>query len=132
MAVRTRLGTKVNDGSSFTYTATLLQEDGVTPIDFTDANTDVDLTLWREDTDAPVNSRDGQSVIAAGVPANQHTGSAAGVLTFKATDADTSLSASEEVELVLRYEVAYQDGDTDDRLSIYEVSIIVAPLAAVA
>ena len=132
MSVRTRLGVKVNDGSTFTYSATLLQEDGSTPIDLTSPNTDVDLTLWREDTDAPVNSRDGQSVIAAGVPANQHTGTAGGVLTFKAVDGDTSLAATDEVELVLRYQVTYQDAAAAERQSFYEVSIIVSPLATVA
>lgn len=135
MATRTILGNKPQDGEAFRYRATFLQEDKVTPVDLTSANTTVSLVYYRTDTNVSINSRGTtatpQVVINAGVGQNQHTGTAAGVLTFKAVPADTTLGGSANVTVVARYIVSYQDADTDTRTGIHEVQFEVEPLQTV-
>lgn len=131
MATRLALGARVQDGETYTYRATILQEDGSTPVDLTDANTNVNLTLYRADTNASLNSRLNQAVIAAGVASNNHTGTAAGVLEFKSVAADSTLAASADVTVVARYSVTYNDGAAVARTGVYEVSFTVEPLVTV-
>lgn len=128
MATRTILGNKIKVGQTFTYQATILEEDGVTPVDLTGADIDVLCSLYRDDTDVTINSRNAQSVITAGVASNEHTGDASGVLTFKATAADTNIAISADTQLVLRYAIDYDDVDTDERVLIYEVEFTLQPL----
>ena len=135
MATRTILGTKAQDGETFTYTATFLQEDGATPVDFTDAvgaGTDVVASLYRNDTKAAINSRNAQAVITTGASVQaQWAGSAAGVLTFKGIAADTTLAGSSDIIVVLRVNVSYQDAATVTRTGIHEVTFTVEPLDTV-
>lgn len=128
---RTILGAQVQNAETFTYSATIVQEDGTTPVDLTDANTTVLFTLYRDDTDASLNSRLNQSVITAGVASNNHTGTAAGVLTFKSVAADSTVGASVNVNLVMRYQVTYNDGAAVARTGIHEVQFVVTPLDTV-
>ena len=131
MATRTILGAKVQNAETFTYTATILQEDGVTPVDLTDAATDVLVTLYRADTNASLNSRLAQSVITAGVASLQHTGTALGVLTFKAIAADSTVGAAVDTTMVLRYDIGYNDGAAVARDGVHEVQYTVEPLVTV-
>lgn len=130
MATRTILGTKVQDGETFTYSATILDEDGTTPVDLTAATTDVLCTLYRTDTNVSLNSRLAQSVITAGVASNNHTGTAAGVLTFEGQIADSTLGASADVPVVIRYAIGYT-GTGGARDGVHEVQFTVEPLVTV-
>lgn len=129
MATRTILGAKVQDAETFTYSTTILQEDGSTPVDLTDANTDVLLTLYRVSNLNAVNGRDQQSVITAGVASNNHTGTAAGVMTYKSVAGDSTFGASVDETIVARYEVSYNDGAAVARTGVHEVQFVVEPLA---
>jgi membrane-bound lytic murein transglycosylase len=131
MATRTQLGALVQDAETFTYSTTILQEDGVTPVDLTDANTDAFVTLYRADTNAAINSRNAQQVITAGVASNNHTGTALGVLTFKSVAADSTLGESANVSVVLRYRIQYNDGAAVARDGTHEVQFTVEPLVTV-
>lgn len=132
MATRTILGNKIKNGQTFTYSATILQEDGTTPVDLTSANTTVLCSHYRDDNDNALNGRDAQSVITAGVASNNHTGDAAGLLTFKTTTADTTIGGqTADLNIVLRYEVQYQDGAAVARVGIFEVQYTLEPLDTV-
>lgn len=131
MATRTIVGTKVQDDETFTLTATVLQEDGTTPVDLTDSNTDAFISFYRDDTKAAINSRNNQQVITAGVASNQHTGSAAGVLSWKSATADSNLGLSADVNVVARYTVTYNDGAAVARTAIQEIQFVVEPLDTV-
>ena len=131
MATRTILGTKVQDAETFTYSTTILQEDGVTAVDLTDAGTDVLFTLYNATTLASINSRLAQSVITAGSASNNHTGTSGGVLTFKSVAADSTLGLSADQVVVMRYSISYDDGAAVARTGVHEVSFTVEPLVTV-
>lgn len=130
MATRKALGTKVQEGETPNYQATVRDASG-TVVDLTDANTDVFLSLYRDDTKAAINSRDNQQVITAGVASNEHTGTAAGVLTFKLTTSDTNLSLAADTTIVLRYTVSFNDGAAVSRTGIAEATFVLEPLDTV-
>lgn len=130
MATRTILGTKVQNAETFTYSATFIDEDGVTPVDLTDAGADVLVTLYRADTNVSLNSRLVQSVITAGVGSLQHTGTTLGVLTFEAIAADSTIGAAVDTIVVIRYLVTYT-GTGGARAGIHEVQFVVEPLVTV-
>jgi len=131
MATRTILGARVQNAETFTYSTTILQEDGVTPVDLTDAGTDVLFTLYRGDTNASLNFRLAQSVITAGVASNNHTGTALGVMTFKSVAADSTIGAAVNTALVLRYVVTYDDALAVARAGTHEAQMTVEPLVTV-
>jgi len=131
MATRTILGARVQDAETFTYSTTIMQEDGVTPVDLTDVGTTVLVTLYRADTNVSLNSRLAQSVVTAGVASLQHTGTSLGVLTFKSVAADSTLGETADIDMVLRYSVSYDDTLAVARTGVHEVQYKVEPLVTV-
>ncbi len=128
MATRTQLGNKIQEGETYLYTTTITDEVGA-GIDLTAASSTVLFSLYVKATGVTVNSRNAQSVITAGTPSNEHTGSAAGVMTFKSLAADNPAIAA-DTPMVLRYQVTYNDGAAVARVGIHEVEITYEDLTA--
>jgi len=131
MATRSIIAAKVQDSETFTYSATILQEDGVTPVALDAATTTVLLSLYNSGTNVSIAGRLAQSVITAGVASNEHTGTALGVLTFKSLAADSTLGLLVNTPVVARYSVTYTDALTVVRTGIHEVQFTVEPLVVV-
>jgi len=131
MATRSIIAAKVQDSETFTYSATILQEDGVTPVALDAATTTVLLSLYNSGTNVSIAGRLAQSVITAGVASNEHTGTALGVLTFKSLAADSTLGLLVNTPVVARYSVTYTDALAVVRTGIHEVQFTVEPLVVV-
>ena len=130
MPTRTDLGAKVQEGETFLYVVTIRDELGVV-VDLTDASVTGTLDYYVKATGAAIAGRAAQSVIAVGVGANNHTVTAAGVMTWKSVAAD-ALAVSVDTPVVARYTIVYNDGAAVARTGIHEMEFVIEDLPAVA
>lgn len=129
MPTRTLLGTKIQEGETFTYSATIVDETGAV-VDLTAATVDAFVHYYVKSTGASINSRNNQQVVTAGVASNEHTVTSGGVITWKATTSDNPAIAADTV-VVYRLTVTYNDGAAVARTAIHEVEFTLEDLPAV-
>lgn len=130
MATRTVFGTKIQEGETWTYTATIKDETGAV-VDLTAATVSGTVDFYDKTTLASINSRLNQAVIAAGVPAFNHTTTAGGVITWKATALDSVVTASADTTVIYRLEIDYNDGAAVARTAIHEIEFVIEALPTV-
>lgn len=130
MATRTIFGTKVQEGETWTYTATIKDETGAV-VDLTAATVDGVGDFYYKATLASINSRLNQAIIAAGVPAFNHTATAGGILTWKAAVLDSVVTGAADSPVVYRMEISYNDGAAVARVAIHEIEFVIEALPTV-
>jgi hypothetical protein len=130
MPTRTVFGTKIQEGETWTYQATIKDETGAV-VDLTAATVNGTVDFYYKDTLASINSRLNQAVIAAGVPAFNHTTTAGGVITWKATALDSVVTGSADSPVVYRLEIDYNDGGAVARTAIHEIEFVIEALPTV-
>lgn len=130
MPSRTIFGTKIQEGETWTYQATIVDETGAA-VDLTAATVTGTVDFYFKSTNASINSRLNQSVIAAGVPANNHTTTAGGVITWKAVALDSVVTGGADSQVVYRLEIDYNDGAAVARTLIHEVEFTIESLPTV-
>lgn len=130
MPTRTIFGTKIQEGETWTYEATLVDETGAA-IDLTAATVTGTVDFYFKSTLVSINSRINQAVIAAGVPAFNHTTTAGGLLTWKATALDSTVTGGADSPVVYRLEVDYNDGAAVARTLLHEVEFTIESLPTV-
>ncbi len=130
MPTRTQFGTKIQKGETYTYTATITDETGAA-VDLTAGTVNAFVTLYFKSTNAAINTRNNQQVVTAGVASNNHTVTAGGLITFKATASDSVVTGSADSPVVYRLEIDYQDGAAVARTAIHEVEFTIEELPTV-
>jgi len=130
MPSRTIFGTKIQEGETWTYTATLVDETG-TAIDLTAGTVNGTVDFYFKSTLVSINSRLNQAAIAAGVPAFNHTVTAGGLLTWKAAALDSVVTGSADSPVIYRLEIDYNDGGAIARTLIHEVEFTIEALPTV-
>jgi hypothetical protein len=124
MPSRTILGTPVQSGETFNYTATIRDEAGVA-INLQTATTAATLSYYRKATGVTINSRLNQDVRGGGTGANNHTLGTTGLLTWKSVVADSSFAGATDTPVVARYTISYNDGASVARVIVHEVEFTI-------
>lgn len=131
MPTRSILDAKpVQNGETFNLTMTIRDEAGAV-VDLTDANVSGTITYFNDGTDTAINARNAQACITAGAGQNQHTVTAAGLLTWKAQIADTNLGLAADATVVARYIITFNDGAAVARTATHEVQFVIQPQKAI-
>lgn len=130
MPSRTIIGVPIQQGETFTYTATIRNEAGVV-VDLPAATTAATLTFYRADTNAVINGRISQDIRGLGTGANNHSLTSSGVLTWKSVPNDTSFIIASDTKVVARYEITYNDAQSVSRVGVHEVEFTIQVLPVV-
>lgn len=130
MPTRTIFGTKIQEGETWTYQATIVDETGAA-IDLTAAAVGGTVDFYFKSTLASIAGRINQAVIAAGVPAFNHTTTAGGVLTWKSLAADSIVTGGADSPVIYRLELDYNDGAAVARTLLHEVEFTIESLPTV-
>jgi hypothetical protein len=130
MATQTTFGTKIQEGETWTYQATIVDETGAA-VDLTAATVNGTVDFYYESTNVSINSRLNQAVIAAGVPAFNHTVTAGGVITWKAAALDSVVTGGADSPVIYRLEIDYNDGAAIARTLIHEIKFTIEALPTV-
>lgn len=130
MATQTIFGTKIQEGETWTYQATIVDETGAA-VDLTAATVDALVDFYYESSLASINSRINQAVIATGTPAFNHTTTAGGVITWKATALDSVVLSAADSPVIYRLQITYNDGAAVARVLIHEIKFTIEALPTV-
>ena len=130
MPSRTILGTAIQNGETFTYSAIVRDESG-NVINLQTALTAATITYYNKTALTDINSRLAQDIRGAGTGTNQHTLGTAGQLTWKAVVADTNLGLASDTAVVARYTLTYNDGASVSRTGVHEVDFTIQALPTV-